>query len=252
MLIFLFILFVISGCSSVNNLFATETPTSTLTPTNTATATVTLTSTITPTSTPSQTPTTTPTFTKTPAPTKTVTPTHTLTPTVDPDWTYFDGQWVDLYYPPDWIIVDRTNDPLCVGGIIECIIRIAHTREESIEISLVKFNLGFGKAIDITEVEQGLWDVELLQFHKIQVDDEVRMVSKNFIQVSGKVAVERVIEQPIVNEKGKIEPGTRYIYRVLFGNGEDIYHFYMRTIDEGEFERYYEITKQILGSIIIK
>jgi hypothetical protein len=253
-LVFLLLFFLITGCDSLGGLLATETPTSTSTstPTNTATSTATSTPTRTPTFTATHTPTITPTFTKTPTPTKSATPTSTSTPTVDPSWIYFDSEWVDLYYPSEWKTESREDDPLCVEGIIECILRLYHSEEESVEINLVKFNLGFGKTFDIKEVEQALWDVELLQLSQYQVDDEVKLVSKEYILVNGREAVERILEQPIVDEDGNVKPGTRYVYRVMFANGEDIYHYYLRTTDKGEFEQYNEIARQILATLIIK
>lgn len=120
------------------------------------------------------------------------------------------------------------------------------------EINLIKLNPGFGKTIDIKEVEQALWDFELIQFSQVQADDDVVLVSKEIIQVSDREAVEQVIEQPILDEHGHVRPGTLYVYRVMFANGEDTYHYYMRTIREHEFIQYVEIAKQILATLLIK
>jgi hypothetical protein len=222
------------------------------TPTPTPSSTFTASPTITPTATVTLTPTLTPTATKTLPPTQTITPTRTATPTVDPGWVRYESDWISLAYPPDWEIDARTDDPRCVPGVIDCVIRLYHSMKEQVEITLVKFNLGLGKTFDVAEVDQTLIDIEMMEYSKLEISNPMKIVSKQPLGIDGHKAVKRVYELSPILSDGETMPGTLYVYRVIVANGEDIYHFYMRTTDADEFERYQSIADGMLHSFHFK
>jgi hypothetical protein len=215
----------IASCSQDQVLSPTITPTFTTTNTIIPSATVTLT--VTP----------------------SATPTLMPTPTINPDWNTYECENVEIAYPPSWIVEDRTQDPKCIPGILDCILRISAPEDSDTRITLVHIDVSFIDEIEsVTEFDESMWIAELYPFTELGLEDEVIVVSREEILVGGETAIKRVFHEPLIKDNKSI--GTNYIIRVLVIYDHHIYHLYLTTLDIDRFEQYKIIMDGIISSLI--
>ncbi len=220
-------------------------------PTQAGTSTPTITATLPPAPTLTTTPTPTGAPTSTATPTPTSTRTSTPTPTLGPDWTKFDGKDVSLAIPKKWTIVDMKHDSTCIPGLADCVIRITHPDDASTKITLMRLDFTyFGSEMSAAVVDESLWSVEPLRFKDVKLDKEVRLISKEEVQVGGQPGIMRVFSEPWVDNK--IVRGTLYFERVLVVSGKAVYHLYLSTPKEKQFTEYQGIMQTMIGSIRFK
>jgi hypothetical protein len=226
----------------------TSTPTLTPTPTATATPTATPTVTLTPTITP--TPTRTPSPTRTATLTRTSTPTRTATATVDPSWVLVESQWVRMYYPPDWQVIEP-REQACIEAT-DCIVHLAHYPLDEVTIELIRTGYDasmvpkFNTAI---EAELHLWAIRTLSGALFGYGEKIKEISLTYPQVGGQAAVRRVYEHPVLNWDYEVT-GTYYLLAFTIMNHKDEYDFEMRTTDPAEFETFLPVGDQIAFSIV--
>jgi hypothetical protein len=204
-------------------------------------------------------PTLTPTHTFTPSPTSTLTPTSTYTstpsntpkPTRNPDWSVRSTPHIQISYPRTWIVEDRSQDPVCIPGFLDCLLRITEPENPGTSITLVAIDFSSAdRDVNLAEFDASIWELEIYFIEHNQLADGLILVSKEDIFVSGEPAIERVFHRPYI--QGKKLMGTLYVIRVVVINDRIIYHLYFNTTDVDQFNQYQELMDEIISSIVFK
>lgn len=204
-------------------------------------------------------PTLTPTQTFAPSPTSTLTPTSTYTPTPlntpkptrNPDWSVRSTPHIKISYPRMWIVVNRSQDPACIPGILDCLLRITEPENPETSITLVAIDFSFTEQdINVAEFDDSTWTLEISYLEHYRLADELILVSKEDILVSGEPAIMRVFHEPFIRDRKVF--GTLYVIRVLVISDRIIYHLYFNTTDIDQLDQYQGLMDEIMSSIVFK
>ncbi|MBI4731187.1 MAG: hypothetical protein HY781_03500, partial [Chloroflexi bacterium] len=166
---------------------------------------------------PTETPTLQATSTLVPSPTPTMTlpPTATSTPALPSDWVLVESQWLQLYYPSDWALEPPPGEPVCVPGIVDCIVWLSHSPSETVEIQLIR-DWPLEESLDLQANDEKDWSLREWGVTMVGAPDLLKLVSVDEIQVDGVEAVRRLYEYPLVDPGTMQVMNIQYNYRVMF------------------------------------
>jgi len=150
-----------------------------------------------------------------------------------------------------WIVVNRSQDPACIPGILDCLLRITEPENPETSITLVAIDFSFTEQdINVAEFDDSTWTLEISYLEHYRLADELILVSKEDILVSGEPAIMRVFHEPFIRDRKVF--GTLYVIRVLVISDRIIYHLYFNTTDIDQLDQYQGLMDEIMSSIVFK